>query len=105
MDTPKKMRPLPAPAPAQDTPLLVVAYDIADDRKRRRLFKLLRGYGAALQESVFLCRLGPSKQALLAKELLDFALEDGDRLHSFKLGRDGVALSRGAPPEPTWIEE
>lgn len=35
--------------------LLVVTYDIADDRRRTRLFTLLHGYGAPVQRSVFEC--------------------------------------------------
>ncbi len=31
----------------------LVAYDIKDDRRRNRLFKLLKGYGYNIQKSVF----------------------------------------------------
>ncbi len=32
-----------------------VAYDIRDDKRRNRLFKMLEGYGVAVQLSVFEC--------------------------------------------------
>lgn len=35
----------------------VVSYDIASDRTRRKLAKLLEGYGVRIQYSVFECRL------------------------------------------------
>lgn len=34
---------------------VLVAYDISDHRRRRRLYRLLSGFGEPLQESVFLC--------------------------------------------------
>ena len=37
--------------------LYVVSYDIADPRRWRRVFKIMRGYGEWLQLSVFQCRL------------------------------------------------
>lgn len=37
--------------------MYVVAYDISDDRRRARLFKTLKRYGTAVQESVFECHL------------------------------------------------
>ena len=37
--------------------MYVVAYDISDDRRRTRLFKTLKRYGTAVQESVFECHL------------------------------------------------
>jgi CRISPR-associated protein Cas2 len=37
--------------------LVVVVYDIADDRRRDRLATFLEGYGRRVQESVFECFL------------------------------------------------
>lgn len=37
--------------------VIVVAYDIADDRRRTRLHTLLLGYGEPVQESLFECEL------------------------------------------------
>ena len=39
---------------------VVVAYDIADDRRRLRVMKALQGYGEHVQESVFECDLEPA---------------------------------------------
>ena len=37
--------------------LYIVAYDIADPKRWRRVFKVMKGYGHWLQLSVFQCRL------------------------------------------------
>lgn len=41
--------------------LYVVSYDIADPRRWRRVFKIMRGYGEWLQLSVFQCRLSRAR--------------------------------------------
>jgi CRISPR-associated protein Cas2 len=39
----------------------VVAYDVADDRRRRAVARILGGCGRRVQESVFECRLTPGE--------------------------------------------
>ena len=48
----------------------VLAYDIADDRRRRKVYRLLEAYGVPVQESVFLVELGPAKWRELERKLL-----------------------------------
>jgi len=57
--------------------LYVVAYDIADPKRWRRVFRLLEGFGEWLQLSVFQCRLTTQRHAEL------IALLDGIIHHSF----------------------
>lgn len=38
----------------------LVCYDIADDKRLRTVFKLMRGYGDHLQYSVFECQFTPA---------------------------------------------
>jgi len=38
----------------------LVCYDIADDKRLRKVFKLMRGFGDHLQFSVFECQLTPA---------------------------------------------
>ncbi len=38
---------------------VVIAYDIPDNKRRTKVMKLLEGYGAHVQESVFECDLRP----------------------------------------------
>lgn len=47
----------------------VVAYDIGDPRRWRRVFKTMKGYGVWLQLSVFHCRLDGGRRAAMAMAL------------------------------------
>lgn len=48
-----------------DQRLYIVAYDISDPGRWRRIFKLMNGYGQWLQLSVFQCRLTRTQHAEL----------------------------------------
>lgn len=48
-----------------DEHLYIVTYDISDDKRWRRLFKVMKGYGEWLQLSVFQCRLTRMRHAEL----------------------------------------
>lgn len=74
-----------------DEHLYVVAYDISDQKRWRRVFKLMKGYGDWLQLSVFQCRLSKKRHAELV------ALLDGIIHH----GEDHVILVNVGPAERT----
>jgi CRISPR-associated protein Cas2 len=50
--------------------LYLVTYDIRDDKRWRRVFKLMKGFGEWLQLSVFQCRLSRRRHAEMV-QLLD----------------------------------
>jgi CRISPR-associated protein Cas2 len=50
--------------------LYIVSYDIRDEKRWRRVFRLMKGYGEWLQLSVFQCRLSAQQHAELI-QLLD----------------------------------
>ncbi len=56
--------------------LYVISYDIRDDKRWRRIFKVMNGYGEWLQLSVFQCRLSPRRHAELIA-LLDGIIVNG----------------------------
>ena len=56
--------------------LWVVAYDSPNTRRRRKLAKLLEGYGERLQWSVFECRLQPHQLQRLRQGLARIATAD-----------------------------
>jgi len=58
-----------------DEHLYIVTYDIADDKRWRSVFKIMKGYGEWLQLSVFQCRLSARRHAELI-ELLDGAIDN-----------------------------
>jgi CRISPR-associated protein Cas2 len=49
--------------------LYIVTYDISNEKRGRRVFKIMRGYGRWLQLSVFQCRLTARRRAELARRL------------------------------------
>jgi CRISPR-associated protein Cas2 len=57
---------------------IVVAYDIADDRRRQKIAKLLVQYGLRCNESVFECLLTEAKISKLQQQLLKLADEQED---------------------------
>ena len=58
-----------------DEHLYIVTYDIADDKRWRMVFKIMKGYGEWLQLSVFQCRLSPRRHDELI-ELLTGAINN-----------------------------
>jgi len=56
----------------------IVTYDIADPKRLRKVFKLMKGYGAHLQFSVFRCDLSKMTLATMKAALNEVihALED-----------------------------
>lgn len=64
---------------------IVVAYDIADDRRRERVATLLSGYGPRVQLSVFECLIRSETEATdLRRQLrgLIDSMEDQVRLYA-----------------------
>jgi CRISPR-associated protein Cas2 len=61
---------------ADDTHVYLVAYDIADTKRWRRVFNVMNGYGEWLQLSVFQCRLSKKQHAELIA-LLDGIIHHG----------------------------
>jgi CRISPR-associated protein Cas2 len=61
----------------RDEHLYIVAYDIADQKRWRRVFRLMKGFGDWLQFSVFQCRLSAQRHAELVA-LLDGVIHHSD---------------------------
>jgi len=57
--------------------MLIITYDISDDKERTKLQKLLEGYGNHLQDSVFSFMLSERKEAELRKRLNRLNLNSG----------------------------
>ena len=66
-----------ARAPVSQQPLFVACYDISDNRERRRMDKLLCGFGFRAQRSVFECHLGKSQKQQLVAAVERLALRTG----------------------------
>lgn len=76
-----------------DDRLYIVAYDIADPKRWRRVFKTMHGFGDWLQLSVFQCRLSARRRAELETRLRE----------TIKNGEDRVLLIDVGPADKTAI--
>jgi CRISPR-associated protein Cas2 len=66
--------------------LYIVAYDISDDKRLRKVFKLMKGYGEWLQFSIFQCRLSPRRHAELMSLLDGMIINGHDHVVMMDLG-------------------
>ena len=69
----------------------IVTYDIANNRRWRRVFKTMNGFGEWLQLSVFQCRLSRRRRAELETKLREI----------IKTGEDHVLVIDIGPTDKT----
>lgn len=81
---------------------VVVAYDIADDRRRQKIAKLLVKYGVRCNESVFECMLTESKIQKMKQQITALADRQYDSILYYYLCKPCVMKreSLGKRPEP-----
>jgi CRISPR-associated protein Cas2 len=90
-----------------DEHLYIVAYDIRDPKRWRRVFRLMHGYGEWVQLSVFQCRLSRRRHAEMIALLdgiihhdqdhivtMDLGLADAVKPRVVSLGKDFQAIER-----------
>ncbi|GAB1476809.1 hypothetical protein MASR2M70_16450 [Bacillota bacterium] len=70
--------------PSKRKYLIVVIYDISDNKRRTKLGKLLESYGFRVQKSCFECRLTPSKYKSLLEEVNPYIGKE-DLLRIYKI--------------------
>ncbi len=80
----------------------LVCYDISDDKRLRKVFKTMRGYGDHLQFSVFECHFTPSDLVRCRAELSKIIHHDDDQVLFVHLGPaegrgDRVITALGQP--------
>ncbi len=76
---------------------VLVSYDVSDDKRLRKIFKLLRGYGEHVQYSIFLCQLTEKDKVVLSEKIKDVLHHKEDQAILITLGRvDGM---RAALPQ------
>lgn len=64
----------------------LVAYDITDKKRLRKVHKKLRGYGDSMQYSVFWCVLSPAERELMISSLIELINTKDDRIMIADLG-------------------
>lgn len=89
---------------ARDERFYLVSYDLRDDRRWRRLYRLLHGYGEWLQLSVFQCRLSRRRLVQLEAALREIVNQGEDHVLIVDLGPAGLTppavISIGPPYQP-----
>ncbi len=68
--------------------LLVVAYDIANDRRRIKLHTLLLGFGTPVQESVFECEVSERQKRALQRRVMRVIRPEVDQVRYYLLCAD-----------------
>lgn len=56
----------------------LVCYDISDPKRLRKVFRKMKGFGDALQESVFTCDLSPAERVMLIGALTEIINQKED---------------------------
>ena len=90
-----------------DEHLYIVAYDIANPKRWRRVFRLMEGYGDWLQLSIFQCRLSRKRHAEMVALLdgiihhredhiltMDLGVADSVKPRVVSLGKEFQAVER-----------
>lgn len=80
----------------------IVTYDISDDKRLRKVFKTMRGFGDHLQYSVFECQLTPTDLVRLRTALSKVIHHTDDQVLFVDLGPaegrgDRVIAALGRP--------
>lgn len=83
----------------------LVCYDICDDKRLRRVYKTMRGWGNHIQYSVFECSLTALSLAQLTRELKEIIHHREDQVLFVNLGPeegrgDRVISALGKPYTP-----
>lgn len=80
------------------THLIVIIYDIVDNKKRYRVWKTLKGYGEWVQRSAFECHLTNRKYQEMIRSILPYFTEE-DMLRIYKLTGQAEVNTWGSIPK------
>lgn len=70
-----------------DEHLFLVAYDIANPKRWRAVYKVMQGYGEWVQLSVFQCRLAKRRHAEMVATLDELIHHDHDHILIIDIGK------------------
>ncbi len=70
---------------------VVVAYDIADNKRRVRVMKALQGFGEHVQESVFECHVDDAVYRKMVRRLKELVNQGEDNVRLYHLCQTDVA--------------
>lgn len=75
--------------------LVLVIYDISDDKMRRELVKYLQSYGGRVQKSAFECIMTKKLYKNLVKDVKRYMNPKTDSIRIYRLNRDNEILNFG----------
>ena len=75
--------------------LVLVIYDISNDKKRRELVKYLQSYVGRVQRSAFECIMTKKLYKNLVKDIKKYMDTKTDSIRIYKLNRDNKILNFG----------
>jgi len=67
--------------------LFLVAYDVRNPKRLRRIHKKLKGFGEAVQFSIFQCELTYKQKQVMIAEISDLIHHKEDRVLIVNMGR------------------
>ncbi len=71
----------------KDRVLYLVAYDVRDPKRLRKIHKALKGFGDPLQFSVFQCELTRMEEQMMVAEVSEIIHHHEDRVIVIDIGR------------------
>ncbi len=67
--------------------IFILAYDISDEKRLRKVYNYMMGYGKPLQYSVFMLELSEKEKAIMVVGLLGLIDQSEDSILIISLGR------------------
>ena len=83
----------------------LITYDVADDKRRNKLFVFLQGQGDHAQYSVFFCELSPTELAIARSTISGIIQHREDQVLILDLGPEEKSMEKslevlGCPYQP-----
>lgn len=65
--------------------LIMICYDVADNRRRNKIARLLEGWGERVQDSVFECHVTPAQQRRIINDIAKLIDAEEDKVRYYAL--------------------
>lgn len=74
---------------------VLVAYDISNPKRLKKVYKTMRGFGDRIQGSVFLCQISKKEEKILQMKLDDIIVSSEDQILIIRLGKkENISFSK-----------
>ena len=80
--------------------MLLVIYDLSDDKRRRELVKSLESYGKRVQESAFEMELANYERKRMIKEIKSIIDYEADNVRIYNIPKDAIPEIVGIDSSP-----